>query len=450
MATTRSGPNHKYIRYTDLEHMDELYNLENDPFDHPPGATRFASMEDKVATLKIIVGLVALTFVPLQQRLEALYQGEQLDPSETTWTSHEELESWLYFPQELRAHERLTENRRHFLRVRRSAFESFHQFPLIAPGVAVGTEPQDAPSVLDPKKHNAVRVTLRQNFGFPFMRGFWFHRNGEYDESFETTPRFEDQPLEAGDDWQTLTFSLLDSPHLDLENDVVSIILGELGPRFWGGTEDLEAAFEAAPSDAYFDLERIEVIRLDVAPSVAASIESFEPQRGFRGTEVSIHGTGFAVPATRNAVFFGPNEATILSGDATTLVVEASASSGEATVVVRVPGGLHASSTERYEVLPNPSIILVESGDRQVAPVSTTLSPFRVRLASRGREPVPDQRLVFTVVSGDASLSNTEVVTDDDGFAQTRVKLGEIPGPVLIEVSWSNALRAELHATATP
>jgi WD40-like Beta Propeller Repeat/Matrixin len=84
----------------------------------------------------------------------------------------------------------------------------------------------------------------------------------------------------------------------------------------------------------------------------------------------------------------------------------------------------------------------VESGDEQSAPPSTELSrPLVVRVVSAdvAGQPLAGLPVRFAVVIGGGSLSAQDVVTDTDGLAEVRWRLGSVIGPQRVEATVAGA-----------
>ena len=79
---------------------------------------------------------------------------------------------------------------------------------------------EDLPLLLDPNEHNAVRLRVRQTMDLVDLRGFWLHRTGQYDESFNTVPFFEPVDLESTGEWHDVTLVMTESPFLVANEDV--------------------------------------------------------------------------------------------------------------------------------------------------------------------------------------------------------------------------------------
>jgi hypothetical protein len=81
--------------------------------------------------------------------------------------------------------------------------------------------------------------------------------------------------------------------------------------------------------------------------------------------------------------------------------------------------------------------ITITAGDGQTGPVGGTLPiPLEVLVESLLENPIEDVEVIFTVVSGDASIIETQpVLTNASGLASSQVQLGLTPGPVEIAVT---------------
>lgn len=187
----------------------------------------------------------------------------QAQTPKTVWDTHDDLAEWILFPESPRSFQRLEEGGRDFARLTKASFESFDELPLIAKIDGLNPSLSNVPTILDPQTHNAIRLTLRQTFGFPIIRGFWIHRSGQYDlESFENVPFFNEIALPNNGEWIELTFSMLSSPFLDRTDGVTSVVVGFFGPRFHGGKDEFRSNFSQAQDDAFLDVDRIELVQL--------------------------------------------------------------------------------------------------------------------------------------------------------------------------------------------
>lgn len=93
--------------------------------------------------------------------------------------------------------------------------------------------------------------------------------------------------------------------------------------------------------------------------------------------------------------------------------------------------------------------LLVESGEKQLAPINATLPvALKVRVVTAQGEPVAGAQVEFNILHGGGALSRwNEVVTTGEGTAWTRWTLGEEAGLQLVEVV-SDVLDTSLVFTA--
>ena len=88
-------------------------------------------------------------------------------------------------------------------------------------------------------------------------------------------------------------------------------------------------------------------------------------------------------------------------------------------------------------------------GDSQTGPAGRTLpAPLRV-LVSRAGTPLPRIEVTFSVIAGNARLSRTSALTDDEGEIAVQVTLGATPGPVRLRASAEGLEAVEFQLTAT-
>jgi hypothetical protein len=307
------------------------------------------------------------------------------------------------------------------------------------------------PSLMDPAAQNAVKITLRHEMGgLDTFFGTWAQRGHAPDASIDDLPAFELYDSPDDGEWHTVTLKLADSPLLDVNDDVVYMELGVVS-RDFRSADDVNAAYARMPASAYLDIDRIEFIKLDdQTPGV--TILDFHPKRGRGKTQVTIEGSGFAEPAERNIVRCRGYDQRILSGDATHLVVEMI--SGGGPILVLVPGGHEAESSEPFIGIKEPCEIEVVSGDGQSSPAGSVLAPLVVRIvdacAWEGKEGngVPDEKVAFRLLEGEGVLTVSEAVTDEDGVASSVLTLGGTPGVVRVEAK-AGGLIGKVEFTAT-
>ena len=368
--------------------------------------------------------------------------------SKAVWDTHENLMEWLSLSEstgiQVRGIEQLTEGSRDFIRIKWSEVN-------VVPGIMNPNDDEldligglvNLPTLVEPGTHNAVGMTMRQTMGVDLISGMWFHRDGQYDESLGNVPKFEPQGLPSDAEWHEITMRFSDSPFLDPEDDIVVMGFG-LGDS--AGSENEK--FLATKEEAVLDIDRIEFVSLpETIPTPV--IASISPTRGPVGTQVTIHGVGFAEPVTSNVVLFGDLGAEIVSGDSSTLVVKARGI-GEQTVTVLRPGGTRVVAAERFTGIGRPRMFTVVSGDEQSGPPGATLAPIVVRVGDIAAQGIRDLTVTFSVVTGDGMLSATQATTGEDGMASTILTLGNTPGTVGVEVRVDRFRPKVLTATINP
>ena len=245
-----------------------------------------------------------------------------------------------------------------------------------------------------------------------------------------------------------MTLRLVDSPFLLSTSDVVAMgfTFSNSNARGRDPVAEWRALKEAG---AVLDIDRIEFVQIPVGPFDAPLITDFAPKAAKRKEEVTIVGSGFAEPASRNAVFFGSGIVDIVSGSATELVVKPDGS-GVVDVRVRTPGGLEALAADTFRFIGLARQVTIVSGDNQSAMVGSTLQPVRIKVADLSGGGVPGRNVAFRVTAGDGALSVTEGVTDDDGLVSTVLTLGQTPGIVRVEFAVTGFKPREVTATAVP
>lgn len=378
--------------------------------------------------------------------------GADAETPRSLWQSQEELLAWTG----IAGVERLSEGDLAFVR--------------LGPGVRadlvggracraeVAWERVACPVLLNPGTHDAVRLTIRHTRPWSRLGGRWVHRKGqvvrhEYGGRYlRLGPSFEPVEVPGDGHWHDVTLRLADSALFDPTDPV---IWAEIGP-FDPGREGVDAKVEPeGPPAGFLDLARVEFLRLGQAlePPVVTSVS---PRRSPRGAEVTIRGSGFAVPADRNMVLFGlgwraeaqaeprdedpdrfgQTRAEVLGGDAGSLRVRIvprfTSVRDVAPLEVRTPGGGRVVVDPQY-VLLGSSGTTVLGGGGQRGRVGTRLLPLIVRVTDH-LYGVPGRPVRFTIAWGGGTLSVTEAVTDEDGLASTVLTLGPTPGPVVVAV----------------
>ncbi len=366
----------------------------------------------------------------------------------TVWDTHEEIREWISFPQGTpnRGVEDLTEDGRTFVRIK---WGELDEGTIIAnPGFGTFSmfSPQGLTTLIDPGSHNAVNVVIRHTMGLNELAGRWGHRNGQYDESLRTIPGFDPQELPGDGQWHEVTLKLTDSAFFDPGDDVVYMFLSIVDSSLTAAENG--ARLSSVLSTAFMDIDRIELVQISESIPIP-QITDFNPKRGWGGDEVTIEGTGFAEPATRNVVYFGYATAHIISGDSISLTVEAP-STVDSHPIVQTPGGGRAVASGIYVYLKSPYDIIIVSGNGQIGPVGSQLSPLEVKVIGTDSEGLPGLVVKFSFVSGSGILSSNEGTTNDDGIASTLLTLDDIPGEVKVEATWYNFRPVIFTATATP
>jgi hypothetical protein len=196
----------------------------------------------------------------------------------------------------------------------------------------------------------------------------------------------------------------------------------------------MERYLPTLPADAYLDIDGIELVHVE-DPLPHPEITGFSPKKGRPFTEVTIQGSGFAVPSIRNRVFVGTSEIPlvfILESSSTRLKIEVPPGDG-GRILVKTPGSLEATSEEVFLMIGRPARFEVSGGNAQVGSCGESLLLFVASVADRHGTGIPAAAVSFHIVSGEGSLSTTEAATDDDGLARTTLTLGSTPGIVRVE-----------------
>ncbi len=385
-----------------------------------------------------------------------LYFLGELSPSlveaqtpKVVWNSHAEIREWMAIsdiPKEgLAGIENLTEEGpRDFVRINYAQFNANAVFAVPTHNWGFDDLAQ-LPTVLDPEEHNAVKLTLRLT-NLDTVGGSWFHREGIYDENERMWPSFEPVTVPQSQ-WTEVTLKLTESPFLQAASDVVVIGLGFSHSKV--SERDTVNEWRALRGlGAVLDIDRIDIVHVPAEPVTSPTIATFSPRAAKSGELVTIEGSGFAQPHSKNAVFFG-GLAEIVSGDATHLVVRPQ---GFGTVDVRVliPGGGQSVSDETFRFIGEPRQVTVESGENQSAVVGSTLQPFVIRVTDLSDGGVPGRSVTFRVKEGAGQLSVTQAETDEDGRVSTVLTLGQTPGTVTVEFAVHGFKPRLITATALP
>lgn len=101
--------------------------------------------------------------------------------------------------------------------------------------------------------------------------------------------------------------------------------------------------------------------------------------------------------------------------------------------------------------LSKPATIAIVSGDTQTAAVNAPLpDSLTVVVVGSFFEPIPDETVTWTVVSGGGSLNPVTSQTDQNGVAWTRYTAGATAGAVKIQAKVSSLPAVFFDATVTP
>jgi hypothetical protein len=291
---------------------------------------------------------------------------------------------------------------------------------------------------MNPATQNTVKLRLRHTTSFQNLYGFWLHRTSFFDgEDYSQIPCFDAQPLPPDGLWHEVTFPFSASPFFDVQSDVVAIFFSFSHACL----PDLNAynllLSQTSPT-AYIDLAQITLLSVPQTFSPPV-ISGFTPARARYRSPVKVTGSGFAQPTEHNAVFFGNQRAKVLSGDASSLIVQGES---DGPISVRVPGGGTATSTASFTMLGPPKNLVKVSGDQQSGAPGTVLQAIVVKVADADGNGLPGETMRFRINSGGGSLSSTTVTTDDSGNASTVLTLPASPGTVQVEIQ-----HPELYST---
>lgn len=92
----------------------------------------------------------------------------------------------------------------------------------------------------------------------------------------------------------------------------------------------------------------------------------------------------------------------------------------------------------------------IAGGNNQAGPVDTSLREFLlVRVIDEAGQPVPDVRVVWAVVEGDAELSVKRPATDAAGLASATLFLGETLGEKVVRARIVDGAEVLFRAQAT-
>jgi hypothetical protein len=351
----------------------------------------------------------------------------------------------------------LSEGDRNFVRLRTGRIG----IPLLLARPRLARAPDEEPTaasptetLLDPEKHNAVRVTVRQNVDADLaILARWAHRGADDVEEPSRLPATDPHPVDRFEEWTEVTLPLADSPRLETAEVVRLMVvsgiasLGEQG--VWSiDTERTKARFAALDETHYVDIDKIELLSLPVAvPELV--ITAVHPTRGREGTEVTLEGAGFGHASWQNVVFFGEYEVEVIEATGATLRVKAGGH-GSMPITVRGAAGQKAIAPAPFVVIGRPWEMEVVSGSGQSAPVGSTLAPMTVVVVDRNGNGVPGVQVAFRITRGTGVLSVREAVSELDGTASTSLTLGNEPGEVTVEAKTSPLEPLTFVAVATP
>jgi len=362
----------------------------------------------------------------------------------TLWSTPDELKQWTtpLDPDNPPSIQVMTDSTATFVRI---------SPPLIAqiaiPGLAALNESDltGLPVLVAAGSQNAIKITARHTTALQTLDGLWVHRNTVLSEdTFQAAPFFTPQSFPGDGAWHDLVFTFSDSPLFDSHSDVVGVAFGFFAPHFRDDGTVNRLSDQTLPT-AYLDIARIEFISIpETLPQPA--ISGFQPAKGVLNDPVTIQGSGFAQPPSRNLVSFGNTPSQVISGTSSTLVANAV---DDGPISVRVPGGATSVSVTSFVLLGPPRRLLSINGDGQVKPVNTVLQPFVVTLADFQNSGIPGRTIAFSVVSGTGTLSQSSAVTDDSGTASVVLTLPTNPGSVTVQASFPDLAPVMFHAIAT-
>ena len=168
---------------------------------------------------------------------------------------------------------------------------------------------------------------------------------------------------------------------------------------------------------------------------------------GFQFTAVAKDNTGTTIPGTPIIwSSLDPSLATITSPAAGNGIAQNLR--GTARIVAQLLTG-HADTAQLTITLPA-SQIIAQSGNAQTGVVGTALAlPLVVKTAAVDGVPVSGVTVNFAVASGGGSVTNTSVVSDANGLAQTKWTLGTSTGAQTVTASAGTLTNSPLTFTAT-
>ena len=131
-------------------------------------------------------------------------------------------------------------------------------------------------------------------------------------------------------------------------------------------------------------------------------------------------------------------------GQAQTMLMLGNDASGAYTITASI-NSLSVSSTETVDVsssslpplsMPEPTTLSIVSGDNQEGMIGEALvDPFVVEVRDQYNAPMEGVTVNFAVSAGGGSLSDTSIVTNDNGLAQSTLTLGQNTGTNTVTVA---------------
>ena len=117
---------------------------------------------------------------------------------------------------------------------------------------------------------------------------------------------------------------------------------------------------------------------------------------------------------------------------------------GRNTVTVSVTG-IQEQQTFTVEGIRIPETLDIVSGnDQEGQPGAALENPFVVEVRDQSDKPLPGAQVTFSVTSGGGTLSATNVTTNSNGRAESRLTLGPNPGTNTVTVSVTGITRTEM------
>jgi len=127
-------------------------------------------------------------------------------------------------------------------------------------------------------------------------------------------------------------------------------------------------------------------------------------------------------------------------------------STGEVSADASVAGAKGSPVAFTATALAGPPTTTTAAGSNQTAKVGTPVGePLTLRVEDQYGNPVAGLSVAWSVVSGDATLSSSQVDTDVGGTATVGVTAGNVAGPVLIRAIPPSGLpSSDFNLTVTP